>query len=211
MRGVPSSTPPLPPNSKHVKDARIPLPVAWRRCLQCCSMPRANGGVLSRVPSQGLRKKALGLSNMRRHCVWVKDDDCGTLAESAAAPTADRESVTSKQSGGLRGSRPDPVYNLDRQRAVAEKMQSRSAVIETAIIMILPAGVYAFRKYLVLGRLGEFCPSGINRMGLTKFRLWSRDPPTFCVVRSLHRSTLLFDCTEGRGSVILFALSRYLR
>ena len=71
----------------------------------------------------------------------MKDDDCGTLAESAAAPAADRESVTSKQSGGLRGSRPDPVYNLDRQRAVAEKMQSRSAVIETAIIMILPAGV----------------------------------------------------------------------
>ena len=126
-------------------------------------MPRANRGVLSRGPSQVLRKKALGLSNMRRHCVWVKDDDCGTLAESAAAPAADRESVTSKQSGGLRGSRPDPVYNLDRQRAVAEKMQSRSAVIETAIIMILPAGVYAFRKYLVLGRLGEFCPSGINR------------------------------------------------
>ena len=142
MRGVPSSTPPLPPNTKHVKDARIPLPVAWRRCLQCCSMPRANRGVLSRGPSQVLRKKALGLSNMRRHCVWVKDDDCGTLAESAAAPAADRESVTSKQSGGLRGSRPDPVYNLDRQRAVAEKMQSRSAVIETAIIMILPAGIW---------------------------------------------------------------------
>ena len=137
VRGVPSST---PPPRKHVKDARIPLPVAWRRCLQCCSMPRANGGVLSRGPSQVLRKKALGLSNMRRHCVWVKDDDCGTLAESAAAPAADRESVTSKQSGGLRGSRPDPVYNLDRQRAVAEKMQSRSAVIRSAIIMILPAG-----------------------------------------------------------------------
>ena len=86
-------------------------------------MPRANGGVLSRGPSQVLRKKALGLSNMRRHCVWVKDDDCGTLAESAAAPAADRESVTSKQSGGLRGSRSDTVCNLDRRRAVAEKMR----------------------------------------------------------------------------------------
>ena len=81
-------------------------------------------------------------------CFCVKDDDCGTLAESADPPAADRESVTSKQSGGLRGSRSDTVCNLDRRRAVAEKMQSSSAVIQTAIIMILPAGVYAFRKYL---------------------------------------------------------------
>ena len=142
MRGVPSSTPPLPPNTKHVKDARIPLPTAWRRRLQCCSLTRANGGVLSRVPSQGLRKKAPGPSDLSILCFCVKDDDCGTLAESAAPPAAGRESVTSKQSGGLRGSRSGPVYNLDRQRAVAEKMQSRSAVIETAIIMILPAGIW---------------------------------------------------------------------
>ena len=148
MRGVPSSTPPLPPNTKHVKDARIPLPTAWRRRLQCCSMTRANGGVLSRGPSQGLRKKAPGPSNISILCFCVKDDDCGTLAESAAPPAAGRESVTSKQSNDLRGSRLGPVYNLDRRRAVAEKMQSSSAVIQTAIIMILPAGVYAFRKYL---------------------------------------------------------------
>ena len=141
MRGVPSSTPPLPPNTKHVKDARIPLPTAWRRRLQCCSLTRANGGVLSRVPSQGLRKKAPGPSDLSILCFCVKDDDCGTLAESAAPPAAGRESVTSKQSGGLRGSRSGPVYNLERRRAVAEKMQSSSAVIRTAIIMILPAGV----------------------------------------------------------------------
>ena len=123
MRGVPSSTPPLPPNSKHVRDARIPLPTAWRRRLQCCSLTRANGGVLSRVPSQGLRKKAPGPSNMSILCFCVKDDDCGTLAESAAPPAAGRESVTSKQSGGLRGSRSDTVCNLDRRRAVAKKMR----------------------------------------------------------------------------------------
>ena len=142
MRGVPSSNPPLPPNSKHVKDARIPLPVAWPRRLQCCSMRRANGGVLSRGPSQGLRKKAPGPSDLSILCFCVKDDDCGTLAESAAPPAAGRESVTSKQSNDLRRSRLGPVYNLDRRRAVAEKMQSRSAVIETAIIMILPAGIW---------------------------------------------------------------------
>ena len=145
MRGVPSST---PPNTKHVKDARIPLPTAWRRRLQCCSLTRANGGVLSCGPSQGLRKKAPGPSNISILCFCVKDDDCGTLAESADPPAADRESVTSKQSGGLRGCRSGPVHNLDRQRAVAEKMQSSSAVIQTAIIMILPAGVYAFRTYV---------------------------------------------------------------
>ena len=81
-------------------------------------------------------------------CFWVMDDDSGDDIGTEPPPAADSEFVTSKQSGGLRGSRPDPVYNLDRQRAVAEKMQSSSAVIETAIIMILPAGVYAFRKYL---------------------------------------------------------------
>ena len=145
VRGVPGST---PPSQKNTWKKRIPLPVAWRRHLPCCSMTRANGGVLSCGPSQGHRKKALGLSNMRWHCVWVKDDDCGAMAESAAAPAAEREPVTSKQSGGLRGCRSGPVQNLDRQRAVAEKMQSRSAVIQSAIIMILPAGVYAFRKYL---------------------------------------------------------------
>ena len=139
VRGVPSSTPPLPPNTKHVKDARIPLPTAWRRRLQCCSLTRANGGVLSRVPSQGLRKKAPGPSDLSILCFCVKDDDCGTLAESAAPPAAGRESVTSKQSNDLRRSRLGPVYNLDRRRAVAEKVQSRSAVIQTAIIMILPA------------------------------------------------------------------------
>ena len=126
VRGAPGSNPPSQKNTWK----RIPLPAAWRRHLQCCSMTRANGGVLSCGPSQGHRKKALGLSNMRRHCVWVKDDDCGAMAESAAAPAAERESVTSKQSGGLRGCRSGPVHNLDRQRAVAEKMQSSSAVIE---------------------------------------------------------------------------------
>ena len=145
MRGVPSSNPPLPPNTKR---CALPLPTAWRRRVQCCSMTRANGGVLSRVPSQGLRKKAPGPSDLSILCFCVKDDDCGTLAESAAPPAAGRESVTSKQSNDLRGSRAGPVYNLDRRRAVAEKMQSSSAVIQTAIIMILPAGLYAFRNYL---------------------------------------------------------------
>ena len=41
--------------------------------------------------------------------------------------------MISKQSNDLRGSRSGPVYNLDRRRAVAEKMQSSSAVIQTAI------------------------------------------------------------------------------
>ena len=67
---------------------------------------------------------------MRRHCVWVKDDDCGTLAESAAAPAADRESVTSKQSGGLRGSRSDTVCNLDvRQFTPQMTSQKRANLI----------------------------------------------------------------------------------
>ena len=102
MRGVPSSTPPLPPNTKDVKDARIPLPTAWRRRLQCCSMTRANGGVLSRGPSQGLRKKAPGPSDLSILCFCVKDDDCGTLAESAAPPAANRESLTSVPSRELK-------------------------------------------------------------------------------------------------------------
>ena len=148
MRGVPSSTPPLPPNTKHVKDARIPLPTAWRRRLQCCSLTRANGGVLSRGPSQGLRKKAPGPSNISILCFCVKDDDCGTLAESAAPPAADRESVTSKQSGGLRGSRSDTVCNLDRRRDVAEKM--REDAIELGGDRNSNHHDFASRQYILL-------------------------------------------------------------
>ena len=109
----------------------------WRRAFTCTQ---------SRASKEGSRTIKHTVVSIL--CFCVKDDDCGTLAESAAPPAAGRESVTSKQSNDLRGSRLGPVYNLDRRRAVAEKMQSSSAVIQTAIIMILPAGVHAFRKYL---------------------------------------------------------------
>ena len=90
-------------------------------------------------------------------CFWVMDDDSGDDIGTEPPPAADSEFVTSKQSGGLRGSRSDTVCNLDRRRAVAEKL--REDAIELGGDRNSNHHDFASRQYLV--GLGEFCTSAI--------------------------------------------------